>query len=78
MDRFDRKDLTDTAFDIVLRGYDKRQVEERLRFLGAELMAAEDAHRATTQRVAGHPPFGPADADVAPVAWSWRSSACWC
>jgi cell division septum initiation protein DivIVA len=52
MDRFDRKDLTDTAFDVVLRGYDKRQVEERLRFLGAELLAAQDARQATTQRVA--------------------------
>ena len=52
MDRFDCKDLTDAAFDVVLRGYDKRQVEERLRFLGAELIAVEDAHRTTTQRVA--------------------------
>jgi cell division septum initiation protein DivIVA len=52
MDRFDRKNLTDSTFDVVLRGYDKRQVDERLGFLGAELRAAEDAHRATTQRVA--------------------------
>lgn len=51
MDRLDRKDLTDAVFDVVLRGYDKRQVEERLRFLGAELISAENALRATVQRV---------------------------
>jgi cell division septum initiation protein DivIVA len=43
VDRLDRKDLKDAPFDLVLRGYDKRQVDERLRFLGAELAAAEDA-----------------------------------
>jgi cell division septum initiation protein DivIVA len=52
MDRLDRKDLSDAAFDVVLRGYDKRQVDERLRFLGAELMAVEDARWAADQRVA--------------------------
>lgn len=51
MDRLDRRDVTDTAFDIVLRGYDKRQVEERLRLLGAELAAAQDALRTATQRI---------------------------
>jgi cell division septum initiation protein DivIVA len=50
MDRLDRKDLKDAAFDVVLRGYDKRQVDERLRFLGAELIAADNALRAAGQR----------------------------
>jgi len=36
----DRVDRADAAFDIVLRGYDKRQVDERLRFLESELAAA--------------------------------------
>jgi chromosome segregation ATPase len=52
MDRLDRKDLKDAAFDVVLRGYDKRQVDERFRFLGAELIAAENALRAASQRAA--------------------------
>jgi cell division septum initiation protein DivIVA len=52
MDRLDRKDLKDAAFDVVLRGYDKRQVDERLRLLGSELTAAENALRAATQRAA--------------------------
>lgn len=52
MDRLDRKDLKDAPFDVVLRGYDKRQVEERIRFLGAELAAAEHALRATQARAA--------------------------
>ncbi len=50
MDRLDRKDLKDAAFDVVLRGYDKRQVDERLRFLGAELTVANDALRAASER----------------------------
>ena len=45
MDRLDRKDLKDAAFDVALRGYDKRQVDERLRFLSAELAAADNALR---------------------------------
>src|ERR1700712_3471346 len=52
MDRLDRKDLKDAAFDVVLRGYDKRQVDERLRFLGAELTAADSALRAVGERAA--------------------------
>ncbi|MGB9281082.1 MAG: hypothetical protein WCB57_13520 [Pseudonocardiaceae bacterium] len=52
MDRLDRKDLKDAGFDVVLRGYDKRQVDERLRFLGAELTAADNALRAASQRAA--------------------------
>ena len=52
MDRLDRKDLADAAFDVVLRGYDKRQVDERLRFLGSQLTAAENALRVATQRTA--------------------------
>ncbi|MGH3767670.1 MAG: DivIVA domain-containing protein [Pseudonocardiaceae bacterium] len=52
MDRVDRKDLADAPFDVVLRGYDKRQVEERLRFFAAELIAARDAVRASAQRMA--------------------------
>lgn len=52
MERLDRRDVTDTAFDVVLRGYDKRQVDERLRLAGAELAAAKDAFRAATERVA--------------------------
>jgi cell division septum initiation protein DivIVA len=52
MDRSDRKDFKDAAFDVVLRGYDKRQVDERLRFLGAELTAADNALRAASQRAA--------------------------
>ncbi|MGH3911297.1 MAG: hypothetical protein ACRDRM_10765 [Pseudonocardiaceae bacterium] len=52
MDRLDRKDLKDAPFDVVLRGYDKRQVDERLRFLSGELAAAEHALRATQSRAA--------------------------
>lgn len=48
----DRRNLKDTAFDVVLRGYDKRQVDERLRTLGAELAATRDALAAATERVA--------------------------
>ncbi len=51
MDRVDRKNLQDAAFDVVLRGYDKRQVDERLRTLGAELSAAQDAVAVAGQRV---------------------------
>jgi len=52
VDRLDRKDLKDAAFDVALRGYDKRQVDERLRFLSAELAAADNALRAVTERAA--------------------------
>lgn len=52
MDRLDRKDFKDAAFDVVLRGYDKRQVDERLRFLGAELTVADNALRAASERAA--------------------------
>jgi cell division septum initiation protein DivIVA len=52
MDRLDRKDVKNTAFDVVLRGYDKRQVDERFRFLCSELTAAENALQAATQRAA--------------------------
>ncbi|MDQ2789974.1 MAG: hypothetical protein DLM60_14080 [Pseudonocardiales bacterium] len=52
MDRLDRKDLKDAAFDVVLRGYDKRQVDERLRFLDAELTVADNALRGANQRAA--------------------------
>ncbi len=52
MDRVVRKDVADAAFDVVLRGYDKRQVDERLRVLGAELAAAHNALAAAAQRVA--------------------------
>jgi cell division septum initiation protein DivIVA len=48
----DRKDLKDAAFDIVLRGYDRRQVDERLRLLAAELIAAEKALRNVQERAA--------------------------
>jgi len=47
-----RTDFGGAAFDIVLRGYDRRQVEERLRFLGAELAAAEQALGAAQERTA--------------------------
>ncbi len=56
MDRSDRRldgpDLKNAAFDVVLRGYDKRQVDERLRLLGAELIAADNALQAAGQRAA--------------------------
>lgn len=48
----DRRNLKDAAFDVVLRGYDKRQVDERLRTLGAQLAAAENALAAAAERVA--------------------------
>ncbi|MGH3774760.1 MAG: DivIVA domain-containing protein [Pseudonocardiaceae bacterium] len=51
MAHVDRKDLKDVAFDVVLRGYDKRQVDERLRTLGAELAATRNALQAATERV---------------------------
>jgi DivIVA domain-containing protein len=52
MNRLNRKDLTDTTFDVALRGYDKRQVDERLRVLAAELAAADNAVAAANQRIA--------------------------
>lgn len=52
MDRADRKDVEDAGFDVVLRGYDKRQVEERMRFLVSKLTAAENALQEATQRTA--------------------------
>ncbi|MDQ3760794.1 MAG: hypothetical protein M3460_03605 [Actinomycetota bacterium] len=50
MNRLNRQNLADAAFDVVLRGYGKRQVDERLRFLSSELAAAEKALLAATQR----------------------------
>jgi cell division septum initiation protein DivIVA len=50
MDRLDRRDMMDTAFDVVLRGYDKRQVDERLRVLDSELAAAQAAVRTATEQ----------------------------
>jgi DivIVA domain-containing protein len=52
MSRLNRKDITDTTFDVALRGYDKRQVDERFRHLAAELSAADNALAAANQRVA--------------------------
>jgi len=52
MNRLNRKDITDSTFDVALRGYDKRQVDERLRYLAAELAAADNALAAASQRVA--------------------------
>jgi cell division septum initiation protein DivIVA len=52
VDRADRKSAKGTAFDVVLRGYDKRQVEERLRILGAELVVACNALRVAQERAA--------------------------
>ncbi|HKS50957.1 MAG TPA: hypothetical protein VJS67_03720 [Pseudonocardiaceae bacterium] len=52
MNRLNRKDLTDSTFDVGLRGYDKRQVDERLRVLAAELAAADNALAAANQRIA--------------------------
>lgn len=52
MERLDRRNVLDTAFDVVLRGYDKRQVDERLRLLGSQLAAGQDAFRTATERVA--------------------------
>ncbi len=47
-----RTDFGGAGFDVVLRGYDRRQVDERLRFLGAELAAAEQALGAAQERTA--------------------------
>jgi cell division septum initiation protein DivIVA len=52
VDRADRKSAKGTAFDVVLRGYDKRQVDERLRILGAELVVACNALRLAQERAA--------------------------
>ncbi|MGH3928903.1 MAG: DivIVA domain-containing protein, partial [Pseudonocardiaceae bacterium] len=52
MDRLDRNDLRNASFDVAMRGYDKRQVDERIRLLGGELAAAEHALRATQARAA--------------------------
>jgi cell division septum initiation protein DivIVA len=41
----------DTGFDVALRGYDKRQVDERIRALVAELVAADNALAAAAQRI---------------------------
>ncbi|MPZ64118.1 MAG: hypothetical protein GEU83_00855 [Pseudonocardiaceae bacterium] len=46
-------DPGDIHFDIVLRGYDREQVDERLRFLGDELATAEQALAAARERTAG-------------------------
>lgn len=46
-------DPGDAHFDIVLRGYDREQVDERLRFLGGELTTAEQALAAARERSAG-------------------------
>ncbi|MGH3899387.1 MAG: hypothetical protein ACRDTA_14325 [Pseudonocardiaceae bacterium] len=59
MNRVDRKDLKDAAFDVVLRGYDKRQVDERLRTLGAE--AVRRAGRRCGGCGAGHDARGRAE-----------------
>ncbi|MDQ3152454.1 MAG: DivIVA domain-containing protein [Actinomycetota bacterium] len=45
-------DLGGASFAVVLRGYDRRQVDERLRFLGAELAAAEHALGSAHERTA--------------------------
>jgi membrane protein involved in colicin uptake len=52
VDRADRKSAKGTAFDVVLRGYDKRQVDERLRILNAELVVACNALRLAHERAA--------------------------
>lgn len=52
MDRADRKDVKDAGFDVVLRGYDKRQVDERMRILVSKLAAAENALQEANQRTA--------------------------
>jgi len=52
VDRLDRNDLRNASFDVAMRGYDKRQVDERIRLLGGELAAAEHALRATQARAA--------------------------
>lgn len=45
--------LGDQHFDIVLRGYDRAQVDERVRFLSDELATAEQALTAARERTAG-------------------------
>lgn len=45
-------DYRGASFDVVRRGYDPRQVDERLRFLGAELAAAEHALGSAQERAA--------------------------
>lgn len=45
-------DYPNSSFDLVRRGYDPRQVDERLRFLGAELAAAEQALGSAQERAA--------------------------
>ncbi|MGH3935779.1 MAG: hypothetical protein ACRDS1_12520 [Pseudonocardiaceae bacterium] len=52
MDRLVGKDVKDNVFDVVLRGYDKRQVDERQRIVDAELSAARYALRAAQERIA--------------------------
>ena len=42
----------DVHFDVVRRGYDREQVDERMRFLGAELSTAERALTAARERAA--------------------------
>lgn len=46
-------DSGDTHFDVVLRGYDREQVDERLRFLAGELTTAEQALSAARERSVG-------------------------
>lgn len=45
-------DYPNASFDLVRRGYEPRQVDERLRFLGAELAAAEQALGSAQERAA--------------------------
>jgi cell division septum initiation protein DivIVA len=52
VDRVVRMNVKDVAFDVVLWGYEKRQVDERLHVLGAELAAAKNALQAAQERVA--------------------------
>ncbi len=42
----------DIRFDVVRRGYDREQVDERMRFLGGELATAEHALTAARDRAA--------------------------
>ncbi|MGH3669121.1 MAG: DivIVA domain-containing protein, partial [Pseudonocardiaceae bacterium] len=48
----DHEDVQDAGFDVVLRGYDKRQVDERMRFLISKLTAAENTLQEAIQRSA--------------------------
>lgn len=48
----DRSESDGSAFDIVLRGYDRRQVDERLRRIGADLAAAQQTARVAQERAA--------------------------